>query len=63
MFQKAQNTAIAEEMILPPIDPIPFEQLLRQIDKLRLHLIIGADNDPNEDSSREEANDWENWER
>lgn len=58
---KAQNTALADGTIPPPIDPIPFEQLLRQINKLRLHLILGADNDPDEDGSLEEADDWENW--
>ena len=58
---KAQNTALADGMVLPPIDPIPFEQLLRQIDELRLHLILGANDDPDDDGSTEEADDWENW--
>ncbi|MBE9229574.1 plasmid mobilization relaxosome protein MobC [Phormidium sp. LEGE 05292] len=57
---KAQNTALADGTIPPPIDPIPFEQLLRQINKLRLHLILGANDDPDEDGSLEETDDWEN---
>ena len=58
---KVQNTAVADGTIPPPIDPIPFEQLLRQINKLRLHLILGANNNPNDDSIIEETDDWENW--
>jgi Bacterial mobilisation protein (MobC) len=58
---KVQNTAVADGTIPPPIDPIPFDQLLRQINKLRLHLILGADNRPNDDSIIEETDDWENW--
>lgn len=57
---KAQNTALAEDMILPPIDPIPFEELLKQIDKLRLHLILGAENDRNDNDYFEDSDDWEN---
>lgn len=58
---KAQNTALADGIIPPPIDPIPFERLLRQIDRLRLHLILGADDEPSEDDLMEESDDWENW--
>ncbi|MCL1475953.1 MobC family plasmid mobilization relaxosome protein [Argonema antarcticum A004/B2] len=58
---KAQNTALADGTIPPPIDSIPFERLLRQIDRLRLHLILGADNEPSEDDLIEESDDWENW--
>ncbi|MBD2184563.1 plasmid mobilization relaxosome protein MobC [Planktothrix sp. FACHB-1355] len=58
---KAQNTALADGTIPPPIDRIPFEDLLRQIDRLRLHLILGADDEPSEDDLMEESDDWENW--
>lgn len=58
---KAQNTAIADGTIPPPIDPIPFEQLLKKIERLRLHLILGASDDPDNDNSLEEADDWKNW--
>lgn len=58
---KALNTAIADGTIPPPIDPIPFEQMLRQIDRLRLHLILGANEDPDYNGLMEETDDWENW--
>ena len=58
---KAQNTALADGTIPPPIDPIPFEDLLRQIDRLRLHLILGTDNEPSVNDLIEESDDWENW--
>lgn len=54
---KAQNTAITQGLITPPIDPIPFEELQKQIDKLRLQLLFGTD-DSKEDSSLEE-DDWQ----
>jgi hypothetical protein len=50
---KAQNTAIAQGLITPPLDPIPFEQLQKQIDRLRLQLLLGKD-DSKEDSNIEE---------
>lgn len=56
---KAQNAAIAEGTIPPPIDRIPFLALARQIDRLRLHLIMGADN-PGDDGEIEDGDDWEN---
>lgn len=45
---KAQNTAVADEQKAAPLDPIPFEQLQKQIDRLRLHLILGMDDDSDE---------------
>lgn len=60
---KALNIAIASETIPPSIDLIPFEQLLLSINKLRLHLILGADDKPNNDECLEETDDWENWQR
>ena len=55
---KAQNTALAQGLTTPPIDPIPFEQLQKQIDRLRLQLLFGTD-DSKEDSNLEEADDWQ----
>ena len=55
---KAQNTAITQGLITPPIDPIPFEELQKQIDRLRLQLLFGTD-DSKEDSNLEEADDWQ----
>ena len=55
---KAQNTAIADGLIPPPIDPAPFEALQRQIDRLRLHLILGMDDDCCDDTI-EDSDDWE----
>jgi hypothetical protein len=54
---KAQNTALAQGLITPPIDPIPFEELQKQIDRLRLQLLFGTD-DSKEDSNLEE-DDWQ----
>ncbi len=45
---KAQNTAVADEQKAARLDPIPFEQLQKQIDRLRLHLILGMDDDSDE---------------
>lgn len=45
---KAQNTAVADGQKAAPLDPIPFEQLQKQIDRLRLHLILGMDDDSDE---------------
>lgn len=58
---KAQNTAIADGLIPPPLDPIPFEALQRQIDRLRLHLILGMDSDDSDsdDNAIEDSDDWE----
>lgn len=56
---KAQNTAIAEGTIPPPIDPIPFVALQQLIDRLRLHLILGNDG-PENNSEIEDNDDWEN---
>lgn len=55
---KAQNTAIAQGLIIPPIDPIPFEELQKQIDRLRLQLLLGTD-DSKEDSNIEQEDDWQ----
>jgi len=55
---KAQNTAVAEELIPPPLNPIPFKELQRHIDRLRLHLILGMDDDSS-DSTTEDSDDWE----
>lgn len=55
---KAQNTAITQGLITPPIDPIPFEELQKQIDKLRLQLLFGTD-DSKEDNGIEEEDDWQ----
>lgn len=55
---KAQNTAIADGLVPPPIDPAPFEALQRQIDRLRLHLILGMDDDCCDDTI-EDSDDWE----
>jgi hypothetical protein len=57
---KAQNTAIAQGLITPPIDPIPFEELQKQIDKLRLQLLLGTDDNLTEENEIEVENDWEN---
>ncbi|MBW4435231.1 MAG: hypothetical protein KME28_26845 [Pelatocladus maniniholoensis HA4357-MV3] len=54
---KAQNSAIANGLIPPPIDPILFEELTKQINKLRLHLLLGSDEETNEELSL--GNDWE----
>lgn len=45
---KAQNTAVADGQKAATLDPIPFEQLQKQIDRLRLHLILGMDDDSDE---------------
>lgn len=58
---KAQNSALADGLIPPPLDPIPFEALQRQIDRLRLHLILGMD-DECCGSDIEESDDWEDLE-
>jgi hypothetical protein len=50
---KAQKSAISQGLIMPPIDPIPFEQLQKQIDRLRLQLLLGTNNNSKEDSDRE----------
>lgn len=42
---KAQNTAIADGLTPPNIDLTPFEELRRQIDRLRMYLILGMDDD------------------
>lgn len=57
---KAQNTATSYGLTPPPIDPIPFEQLQKQIDKLRLHLLLGMDDEVDEVETQE-ADDWKNW--
>ncbi len=54
---KAQNSAIANGLIPPPINPIPFEKLTKQINKLRLHLLLGTDEETNEELSL--GDDWE----
>ncbi|RAM48048.1 MAG: hypothetical protein C6Y22_30145 [Hapalosiphonaceae cyanobacterium JJU2] len=54
---KAQNSAIANGLIPPPIDPIPFEELTKQINRLRLHLLLGTDEETNEELSL--GDDWE----
>ncbi|MFB2773185.1 hypothetical protein ACE1AT_28525 [Pelatocladus sp. BLCC-F211] len=54
---KAQNSAIANGLIPPPIDPIPFEELTKQINRLRLHLLLGTDEETNEKLSL--GDDWE----
>lgn len=59
---KAQNTAIVDGLIPPPIDPEPFEALQRQINRLRLHLILGIDDDGNgccDKNVTEDSDDWE----
>jgi hypothetical protein len=55
---KAHNTAIADGLTPPNIDLTPFEELRRQIDRLRLHLILGADSD-NSDITVESTDDRE----
>ncbi|BAZ69404.1 hypothetical protein NIES4106_41760 [Fischerella sp. NIES-4106] len=54
---KAQNSAIANGLIPPSIDPIPFEELSKQINRLRLHLLLGTDEETNEELSL--GDDWE----
>ncbi|OKH16260.1 hypothetical protein NIES592_00935 [Fischerella major NIES-592] len=58
---KAQNSAIANGLIPPPIDPIPFEKLTKQINRLRLHLLLGTDEETNEEQSL--GDDWEDKKR
>ena len=54
---KAQNSSITEALIPPPIDPIPFEELITQISLLRLCLLLGSDEGTNDEL--EDSDDWQ----
>jgi len=54
---KAQNNAIANGLVPPPIEPIPFEQLAKEIDMLRSLLILGSNEEKSNDL--EDDDDWE----
>lgn len=56
---KVHNTAIADGLTPPNIDLTPFEELRRQIDRLRMHLILGMDDDSS-NSAAEGTDDREN---
>ena len=52
-----QNTAIANGLIPPPVESIPFEDLLKEISSLRLCLVL--ENDDEIDDELEQSNDWQ----
>ena len=52
-----QNIAIANGLIPPPVESIPFEDLLKEISRLRLCLVLG--NDELTDNELEQSNDWQ----
>lgn len=54
---KAQNSSITEALISPPIDPIPFKELITQISLLRLCLLLGSDEGTNDEL--EDSDDWQ----
>jgi hypothetical protein len=54
---KAQNAAISQGLTPPQIDRVPFEELLAEISRLRLCLILGHDSKSN--SELENSNDWQ----
>jgi hypothetical protein len=53
---KAQNIAITQGLT-PAINPIPFEELLREITKLRLDLLLGSNKETNDEL--ENSDDWQ----
>ncbi len=54
---KAQNSAITQGLTPPLIDPIPFEELLREIARLRLCLLLGSEEETNDEL--ENSDNWE----
>ena len=52
-----QNIAITNGLIPPPVESIPFEDLLKEISSLRLCLVLG--NDELTDHELEQSNDWQ----
>lgn len=54
---KAQNLALSQGLIPPPIHHIPFEQLKTEISRLRSQLILG-NSKPREDGL-ENSDDWQ----
>ncbi|MGB6299521.1 MAG: hypothetical protein WBF90_25555 [Rivularia sp. (in: cyanobacteria)] len=54
----SQNNAITNGLIPPPVESIPFEDLLKEISSLRLCLVV--ENNDEIDDELEISNDWEN---
>jgi hypothetical protein len=54
---QAQENAINLGLTPPPVDPIPFKELVKDISKLRAQLILGTDGANNEAL---DSDDWEN---
>lgn len=52
-----QNIAIANGLIPPPVESIPFEDLLKEISSLRLCLVLEKNDETNHEL--EMSNDWE----
>ena len=52
-----QNIAITNGLIPPPVESIPFEDLLKEISSLRLCLVL--ENNDEIDDELEQSNDWQ----